>query len=168
MLASRIRPFEPADQSGVERLVLTIQQDEYGYQLTTENQPDLKDVAAFFASGHSAFWVAEGSDGQIIGCIGLMDLGKGACAMRKFMVAAHARGRDNGVSAALIKAFDDHARNHCPHLALSTVAKTAAAQALYVREGYRIVSQDQMPEGFEAGPFDVVFMVKDLQTLKYD
>jgi N-acetylglutamate synthase-like GNAT family acetyltransferase len=162
MLSFRIRRFEPADQKGVERLVLTIQQDEYGYQLTTENQPDLKDVAGFFASRNSAFWVAEGAGGDIIGCIGLMDLGSGACAMRKFMVAAPARGRDNGVSSALTQAFEDHARQYCPKLALSTVQKTAAAQAFYVREGYRIVDQSQLPEGFEAGPFDVVFMVKDL------
>jgi GNAT superfamily N-acetyltransferase len=162
MLSCLIRRFEPADQGGVERLVLTIQQDEYGYQLTTENQPDLKDVAGFFAGGHGAFWVAEGASGEIIGCIGLMDLGNGACAMRKFMVAAHARGRDKGVSAALTRAFEAHARQHCPKLALSTVEKTIAAQAFYVREGYRVVDQSQMPEGFEAGPFDVVFMVKDL------
>jgi GNAT superfamily N-acetyltransferase len=136
MLSCLIRRFEPADQGGVERLVLTIQQDEYGYQLTTENQPDLKDVAGFFAGG--------------------------PCAMRKFMVAAHARGRDKGVSAALTRAFEAHARQHCPKLALSTVEKTIAAQAFYVREGYRVVDQSQMPEGFEAGPFDVVFMVKDL------
>jgi GNAT superfamily N-acetyltransferase len=165
MLSFSIRPFEPADQSGVERLVLMIQQDEYGYQLTTENQPDLKDVAGFFAGGHSAFWVAQSATSEILGCIGLMDLGAGACAMRKFMVAAHVRGRDNGVSAALTRAFENHARQHCPNLALSTVAKTAAAQAFYLREGYSIVDQDQLPDGFEAGPFDVVFMLKDLANL---
>lgn len=162
MLECSIRPFEGRDQSGVEKLVLAIQQGEYGYQLTTANQPDLKDVAAFFDGGHSAFWVAVAASGEIVGCIGLMDIGRGACAMRKFMVAAHARGRDNGVSAALTRTFEDYARQHCPLLTLSTVEKTAAAQAFYVREGYQIVDQTELPSGFVAGPFDVVFMMKDL------
>lgn len=162
MIEFVIRNFEPKDQRGVEQLVLTIQQDEYGYQLTTENQPDLKDVAGFFNGGHSAFWVAQAASGDIIGCIGLMDIGDGACAMRKFMVAAHARGRENGVSAALTRTFEEYARQHCPLLTLSTVQKTLAAQAFYSREGYRIVSQTDLPAGFIAGPFDVVFMVKDL------
>jgi N-acetylglutamate synthase-like GNAT family acetyltransferase len=162
LLDVTIRPIHPDDQSRVERLVLTIQQDEYGYQLNTENQPDLKDVAAFFDRKHSAFWVAEDKAAQIVGCIGLMDIGDGACAMRKFMVAAHARGKANGVSAALTRIFEDHARKYCPFLTLSTVETTAAAQAFYTREGYRVVDQADLPGGFVAGPFDVVFMVKDL------
>ena len=162
MLEFEIRPFRLQDQLAVESLVLTIQQDEYGYQLTTDNQPDLKDIADFFSGGHSAFWVAEDGGGQVIGCVGLMDIGTGACAMRKFMVAAPARGRANGISAALTKAFEEHALRYCPLIGLSTVEKTAAAQAFYAREGYRIVPQDQMPQGFVAGPFDAVFMMKDL------
>jgi GNAT superfamily N-acetyltransferase len=159
-----VRPFQTKDQKAVENLVLTIQQGEYGYQLTTENQPDLKDISAFFTGGHSAFWVAESAMGEIIGCIGLMDIGGGACAMRKFMVAAHARGRNVGVSGALTRVFEDHARQHCPLLALSTVAKTAAAQVFYVREGYQIVQQTELPKGFVAGPFDEVFMIKHLRS----
>jgi N-acetylglutamate synthase-like GNAT family acetyltransferase len=160
--AFSVRPFEASDQLEVERLVLTIQQDEFGYQLTTDNQPDLKDVATFFSDGHSAFWVAQSAEDAIIGCIGLMDLGDGACAMRKFMVAAHARGRANGVSAALTSQFEAHARAYCPVIALATVQKTAAAQAFYIREGYRLVDKAALPNGFVAGPFDVIFMVKDL------
>lgn len=157
-----IRLFEPRDQQGVEQLVLTIQQDEYGYQLTTENQPDLKDIAAFFGGGHSAFWVAEAIGGEIIGSIGLMDLGHRACAMRKFMVAKHARGGVHGVSLALTAQFEAHAREHCSNIALSTVGKTLAAQAFYLRAGYRKVSPLELPTGFVAGVFDEVFMMKTL------
>jgi hypothetical protein len=63
-----VRLFQIKDQKAVEDLVLTIQQGEYGYQLTTENQPDLKDISSFFTGGHSAFWVAESAMGEIIGC----------------------------------------------------------------------------------------------------
>jgi ribosomal protein S18 acetylase RimI-like enzyme len=165
MLSFRIRRFDDSDQSSVETLVLTIQQDEYGTKLSTDNQPDLKDVSAFFQGGHSAFWVAEVPSGELVGCIGLMDIGNGACAMRKFMVAAHARGRDNGVAAALTAQFEDHARAHCPMIALSTIEATKAAQAYYVREGYEVVDRSAMPAGFVAGPFDVIYMLKDLAAL---
>jgi GNAT superfamily N-acetyltransferase len=161
--AFAIRPFDARDQSAVERLVLNIQQVEYGTQLSSDNQPDLKNVDAFFQGGHSAFWVAESAAGEIVGCIGLMDLGGGACAMRKFMVAAGARGRQNGVSAALTAQFESHARQHCPRIALSTIEATKTAQAYYAREGYAIVDQSQLPKGFVAGPFDVIFIMKDLE-----
>jgi ribosomal protein S18 acetylase RimI-like enzyme len=162
MLSFVVRGFHDSDQSGVEKLVLTIQQAEYGTKLSTDNQPDLRDVSAFFQGGHSAFWVAQANDGALIGCIGLMDLGKGACAMRKFMVAAHARGRDNGVAAALTAQFENHARQYCPLIALSTIEATKAAQAFYSRNGYEAVDRSFMPDGFVPGPFDRVYMRKYL------
>lgn len=156
-----IRPFASADQAAVEALVLTIQRDEFHYDLTTANQPDLKDVAFYFAGCGSAFWVAQAdSDGAIIGCIGLEAIGGPVAVMRKFMVAQAWRGRELGVALALYEHFVDQARAiQAPLIALSTVGATKAAQAFYLRRGYQQVVQAAMPPGFVPGVMDVVFMV---------
>jgi hypothetical protein len=54
----------------IEALVFDIQQAEFGLALPVENQPDLKDVAAFLSGPGSAFWVAL-IDYNIVRCIGL-------------------------------------------------------------------------------------------------
>ena len=154
-----IRPFAPEDQSGVEKLVLTIQRDEFGLELTADNQPDLKDVVGFFSGEGSAFWVAV-AHGQIVGCIGLQAIDCCVAAMRKFMVHQDWRGRELGVAKALNEFFTRHAREiGTTTLALSTVHETKAAQAFYRRAGYRDVTREDMPAGFVPGIIDVVFML---------
>ena len=106
-----IRRFHRDDQLAVERLVLTIQRDEFGLALSAENQPDLHDVAAFFSHPSSAFWVAESGQSQnIIGCIGLEALAGNVAAMRKFMVHPDWRGKATGVAASLNATFEVHAQ----------------------------------------------------------
>jgi GNAT superfamily N-acetyltransferase len=156
-----IRPIAPADQAAVAALVLTIQRDEFGYDLTTENQPDLKDVAGYFSGDGSAFWVGVAhSDSAIIGCIGLEAIEGPVAVMRKFMVAQSWRGHQLGVAQALYNGFVDQARAiNAPLIALSTVSATKAAQAFYLRMGYQRVERADMPTGFVPGVMDVVFMV---------
>ena len=157
-----IRPFAPGDQSGVEKLVLTIQRDEFGLALTADNQPDLKDVASYFAGEGSAFWVAVGL-GEIVGCIGLQAIDGPIAAMRKFMVQQDWRGREMGVAKALNAFFTRHARETgATTLALSTVHETKAAQTFYRREGYHEVTRDEMPAGFVPGIIDVIFMLAEV------
>ena len=154
-----IHPFAPADQARVEKLVLTIQCDEFALDLSADNQPDLKDIKGFFSGEGSAFWVAV-ADGQIVGCIGLQAIDGCIAAMRKFMVHQDWRGRELGVAKALNAFFTQHARAiGATTLALSTVHETKAAQAFYRRAGYRDVTREDMPAGFVPGIIDVVFML---------
>jgi N-acetylglutamate synthase-like GNAT family acetyltransferase len=146
----KIRQFKASDQAAVEKLVLTIQQIEFGLGLSASNQPDLRDVASYFASRGSAFWVACIDDtDELIGCIGLEMIEKQVAVMRKFMVARDWRGRVFGVASALHRAFLDHAMAHGSEtVALSTVSVTKAAQSFYIRSGYREMPKDEMPKGF--------------------
>lgn len=159
-----IRPFNQSDQAAVEKLVLMIQRDEFGLDLSADNQPDLKNIAGFFSQIGSAFWVAvAASDGTLIGCIGLEAIGGPVAVMRKFMVHQDWRGRELGVADALHTQFVEHARLiGALQAALSTVSSTKAAQSFYSRAGYRIIKCDAMPTGFIPGVLDVVFMVSEV------
>lgn len=105
-----IRPFTPADQSGVLDLILSIQRDEYGIAITAQDQPDLTDIPAFYQSGSGDFWVAH-ADGRLVGTIALRDIGAGQAALRKMFVAASHRGRAAGVAQALLDRLMAEARD---------------------------------------------------------
>lgn len=157
-----IRAFSRADQALVEALVLGIQQAEFSLALTAENQPDLKDVAAFFAGPGSGFWVTL-IDNEIVGCIGLEAIAGDVAVMRKFMVARAHRGSASGVASGLLATFEAHARaqGHST-IALSTVLETKAAQRFYTKMGYVAATAADMPPGFTPGVLDQVFFIKTL------
>lgn len=83
----QIRRFVPSDESGVSAMILPIQREEFGIPITAEDQPDLKAIPEFYQTGTGDFWVAV-QDDQVIGSIGLRDIGAGQVALRKMFVAA--------------------------------------------------------------------------------
>ncbi len=146
----------------IEALVLDIQQAEFGLALPVENQPDLKDVAAFFSRPGSAFWVAL-IDNNIVGCIGLEAIAGHAAVMRKFMVAPTHRGSGSHIAIDLLAAFEAHAHAQGFNtIALSTVAETKAAQRFHAKMGYVAVTAVDMPLGYSQGVLDRAFFVKGL------
>ena len=160
-----IHPFNRSYQSAVETLVLAIQRDEFGLALSASNQPDLKDIAEYFGTPESAFWIAATNFGDIIGCVGLEDLGSGVAVMRKFMVHQAWRGAAKGVASALLKTFEDSAKSHrFALLILSTVETTRAAQRFYEKAGYTRVDRSAMPVRYKPGALDSVYFSKEIQA----
>src|SRR5262245_5524465 len=104
-----ITAFSDADQQGVLDVILPIQQQEFGIPITAADQPDLIDIPAFYQSGTGGFWVAR-SNGEVVGTVGLKDIGSGQAALRKMFVAAPSRGREFGVAGKLLDALLAHAR----------------------------------------------------------
>ena len=82
-----IAAFSDPDQRGVLNVILPIQQREFGIPVTEADQPDLADIAAFYQSGTGGFWVARADD-EVVGTVGLKDIGSGQTALRKMFVAA--------------------------------------------------------------------------------
>ena len=73
--------FVPSMQTDMLALILSIQRDEFGFDISAEDQPDLLDVAGFYQRDAGDFWVAL-CDGALIGTIALRDIGtgRGRCA----------------------------------------------------------------------------------------
>src|SRR5918999_1139206 len=92
-----IAPCSDADQQGILDVILPIQQREFGIPITAADQPDLTDIPGFYQSGTGGFWVAR-SNGQVVGTVGLKDIGARQTALRKMFVAAPFRGRKLGVA----------------------------------------------------------------------
>src|SRR6185503_6039190 len=72
-----IARYADGDLAGVKDCILTIQQREFGFPITWEDQPDLHDIAGWYRAGGGDFWVAKDEAGRVVGMIGLRDIGRG-------------------------------------------------------------------------------------------
>lgn len=157
----RVAPYQPRDHAGVVRLVTSIQSDEFGIPIAYADQPDLQDIAGFFRRGAGEFWVARAGD-DVIGSIGLIDIGGGQGALRKMFVHADWRGAGpgagRGVAKALLDALLAHARqSDLRAVWLGTTEKFLAAHRFYEKSGFTEVPETALPVSFPRMKPDVKF-----------
>ena len=154
-----IQRFEPHHQQGVVDVILPIQREEFGIAITAEEQPDLKAIPDFYQSGTGDFWVATHGE-QIIGTIGLKDIGGRQAALRKMFVAAPFRGREFSVAAKLLDRLIEDARlKGVSEIFLGTTDKFLAAHRFYEKHGFSEVAKADLPESFPLMAVDSKFYV---------
>jgi GNAT superfamily N-acetyltransferase len=155
------RSYAATDEDAVLAHILAIQRDEFGVEVTAEDQPDLREVRSVYQSGTGGFWVAErpnAKGGRIVGTIGLIGFGEREGALRKMFVAAEARGAGQGVGAQLLAMLIDHARAQgIKAVTLGTVEKLHAARRFYDKNGFVAVLPENLPAGFPRMPVDTHF-----------
>ncbi len=151
---------EHADQ--VNRLVLSIQQEEFGFPITLQDQPDLQDVERFFRAGQGNFWVSV-ADGSVIGTIGLVDIGNRQFALRKMFVHRDFRGAKYGVAARLLDTAVEWARQRgFRQILLGTTDKFHAAHRFYEKHGFVRVAADDLPSAFPRMAVDSIFYSREI------
>ena len=152
-----VRPYQQRDQQAVRALILAIQQQEFGVNITAEEQPDLLQIETFYQRGVGHFWVAEEHD-QIIGTLALLDIGGGAVALRKMFVAAEHRGGRKGVAQELLLTGHAWAKTHgVEDIYLGTIDVYQAARRFYEKHGYVAIKRAALPDQFPLIAVDNVF-----------
>lgn len=152
-----IKPFESAYQAAVEALVLPIQQIEFGVKITREEQPDLMYIADTFQFGNGNFWVALDGD-QVIGSVGLVDIGNDQVALKKMFVARQYRGKSTGVAQMLMDTALKWCRERSvKEIYLGTAAQLHAAHRFYEKNDYVEVETDELPPAFPRVSVDTKF-----------
>jgi GNAT superfamily N-acetyltransferase len=155
----QICPFEPADRQGVIDVILPIQREEFGIEINARDQPDLQTIPDFYQVGLGGFWIAR-TNGQVIGTIGLKDIGGQQTALRKMFVAAPYRGREFGVAAQLLSALlEDAWQRGVRAIYLGTTDKFLAAHRFYEKHGFVEVAMEELPESFPVMKVDSKFYV---------
>jgi N-acetylglutamate synthase-like GNAT family acetyltransferase len=153
----RVRDFATPDAAGVLDVILSIQREEFGFAITAADQPDLADVPGFYQTGQGGFWVAE-HHGQVIGTIGLKDIGAGQGALRKMFVAAPFRGGALGVAAALLsRLLAEARRNGMTEVFLGTTDRFLAAHRFYEKNGFAALPKAALPDTFPLMAVDTRF-----------
>jgi len=154
-----VTAFSEADQQGVLDVILPIQQREFGIPITAADQPDLTDIPESYQSGTGGFWVAR-SNGEVVGTVGLKDIGSGQTALRKMFVAAPFRGRELGVAGKLLDVFLAHARaKGVAEIFLGTTEKFLAAHRFYEKKGFEELPKAGLPKAFPVMAVDSKFYV---------
>lgn len=153
----RIVPFAQGHCLGVRDLILPIQREEFGIDITYEDQPDLQDVDGFYRKGSGEFWVALDA-GNVVGSIALIDIGNRQAALRKMFVQADYRGAGQGVARALLDRLLAHAAaSGIREIFLGTTSKFLAAHRFYEKAGFDLVEEAELPAGFPRMQVDTRF-----------
>jgi len=156
-LSFTIEIYRDDFRAGVAELIVPIQRQEFGVEITYEDQPDLTDIAGFYQQGCGNFWLAV-ADGKVVGSIALRDIGNGSAALRKMFVAADWRGTKPGVAKTLLDTLIDHAgRAGTQAIWLGTTAKFLAAHRFYEKNGFDAVAAETLPESFPRMKVDTKF-----------
>ena len=151
-----VRPFRPADTEGVAAVIVPIQQAEFGVPIRYEDQPDLQAIPDFYQTGAGGFWVAEAADGNIVGTIGLRDIGEGMAALRKMFVAAGHRG--DGTARRLLDVLIAHAKAAgLRTVLLGTTSRFLAAHRFYEKNGFVEIAEGELPASFPRMAVDTKF-----------
>lgn len=154
--------FIPPFSQGVTDLIVPIQRDEFGIDITYDDQPDLKDIPGFYLNGTGNFWVAL-DGGQVVGTIALKDIGNQQAALRKMFVAKNHRGAQNGVAQELLNILLGHARMvGLREIFLGTTAQYLAAHRFYEKSGFEVIEADALPEAFPRMAVDSRFYRLDI------
>jgi N-acetylglutamate synthase-like GNAT family acetyltransferase len=154
-----VAAFSDADQQRVLNVILPIQQRGFDVPITEADQPDLTDIPAFYQSGTGGFWVARSND-DVVGTVGLKDIGLGQAALRKMFVAAPFRGREFGVAGKLLDALLAHARAQgIVEIFLGTTEKFLAAHRFYEKKGFVELQKADLPKAFAIMAVDSKFYV---------
>jgi len=154
--------FIPALSQSVADLIVPIQREEFGIDITYQDQPDLQDIPAFYQNGTGNFWVAL-DGGRVVGTIALKDIGEHQGALRKMFVARSHRGSEKGVAKALLSTLLAHARMAgLREIFLGTTAEFLAAHRFYEKHGFERIDVDALPKSFPRMAVDTRFYCMDL------
>jgi len=144
----QIVPFASEHTESVGALFVGIQRDEFQIPITLEDQPDLRDIPAFYQQGAGNFWVAT-SEGEVVGTVALLDIGNQQGALRKMFVHASYRGPGHGVSARLLDRLLEWSRAQgVKEVYLGTTEKFLAAHRFYERTGFQQNAENELPPRF--------------------
>ena len=153
----QIRLFEEEFKDAVATLILPIQREEFGIDITLDKQPDLSDIASFYQQGKGNFWVAVNGD-DVVGTISLKDIGNDNCALRKMFVHKDFRGSQFGAARSLLKTALQWAKEKdVKSIYLGTTPKFLAAHRFYEKNEFEEISEDALPSGFPLMSVDKKF-----------
>ncbi len=152
-----IEMYGNENKLGVLNLILEIQQDEFGINITIDNQPDLNNISGFYQVNNGNFWVAK-IDNLIIGTISLLDIGNNQGALRKMFVNKNYRGKEYGVGQKLLDTLLNWTKkNNIDEIFLGTTEKFIAAQRFYEKNNFIEINKTKLPYNFPIMSVDVKF-----------
>ena len=152
-----VTPYLSNYQEAVIRLILSIQQDEFGIPISLDDQPDLTKIPEFYQQGSGNFWVALHA-GKVVGTVALIDIGNRQGALRKMFVDSAFRGPDYLTAKALLQGLLQWAAEHkLEEIYLGTTEKFLAAHRFYEKNRFNKIDKKELPSNFPVMKVDTRF-----------
>jgi len=144
-------------QSQVNNLIISIQRDEFGIDITLEEQPDLFDVENIYQINGGAFFIAL-VEGVVVGTFALIDLGNGNGALRKFFIDSKFRGCASDASKLLWdKMLTWGKEKKYTSFFLGTTNEFKAAHRFYEKNHFIEINKSDLPTNFPVMTVDKKF-----------
>lgn len=157
-----IRILKNSDIPEVVNLILPIQQQEFGVNVTIDDQPDIQDIEQFYTQQGGLF-LGMFEEGRLIGTIAYLNIGHHTAALRKMFVKNEFRGKELKVAAQLLQALEREAkRSDIRFIYLGTVNAMLAAHRFYEKNGFKRIEKSTLPPYFPLMEVDNVFYKKEL------
>jgi putative acetyltransferase len=158
----QIEQFKQEYSTQVIDLILSIQNDEFGVQITIDEQNDLKDIENFYINSGGDFLIAR-SGSIVIGTIALLKISNSDYAIRKMFVKKEYRGKDYKIAQQLLEQSLFALKSKSAHkVYLGTIDKYQAAIRFYSRNDFNQIDQKQLPDYFPRMKVDNIFFYKDI------
>ena len=152
-----VRKYSDDLQEALIEMILEIQRKEFQIPITREDQPDLAAIPRFYQQGNGNFWVAE-CDDQVVGSVGLLDIGNQQVALRKMFVKAGFRGGEHGTAQRLLQTVAAWVgQRGVTDVFLGTTDKFLAAHRFYEKNGFVRIDKTNLPATFPVMKVDTVF-----------
>ncbi len=158
----KIEEFSNAYHEQAVKHIFEVQNDEFNLNLTLEDQPDLVSIEESYKNSGGNFWIAL-DEGRVIGTIGLFDLGNNACDLRRMFVKTAYRGKQHSVGKNLMDALLGWAKeNEFVKIYLETSSVFQAAMKFYMKNGFKQIQKNELPDNFPVGKVAEFFFLYEL------
>ena len=158
----RITEYTDDYKKQVIELILHIQNDEAGINLSIDEQPDLTDIDSCYSKNGGKFWLAV-ENNELIGTIALMNMGNGHGVLKKFFVRGDYRGKKIGL-ALYKKLYEFAVENHFACILLDTPSVALASHRFYERAGFKKIVPARLPFEYEYPDRDSYLYLLDLRN----
>jgi len=151
---TKIVTYEITHQNGIDEMMneIALEFDEQIFPKATIETPIVPDK----------YWVAI-NNGKIVGTVGILVVENDFGVLKKMMLKKEFRGKEFGISKRLLETVIEWSeKNRIPKLYLGTMSQFKAAQSFYEKNGFKQISENELPNNFLNNPLDKVFFVQDI------
>lgn len=151
----KIVPYEIVHQSGIDKLMndIALEFEEQIFPKPITKKPVFPDK----------YWVAISNE-NIIGTVAILVVDNDFGVLKNMMLKKEFRGLEFGISQMLLKtAIKWCEENDILKLFLGTMNQFKAAQSFYKKNGFKQISENDLPKNFVNNPLDKVFFMQNLK-----
>lgn len=149
-----IRLATNEDSSKILHLIGTIWINEYKFEINLQDFPDLHQILRFYSKEKGLFLVAVWKD-KIIGTLACSKLMNDTFVLKRMFV--HQDFRKNGIAQRLLEVLLKEKMDETFYLSTKEEV-AAAAKNFYLKNGFKIITKEELPKDFPFFYEDDLFM----------